>query len=38
MFSEEMADVFAYILLFADAEGIDLAEALEKKWFTYLKK
>ena len=38
MFSEEIADVFAYILLFADAEGIDPVEAVNKKWFSYLEK
>lgn len=35
--SQEFADVFAYLLLFAEAEGIDPLEALEKKWFTYLE-
>lgn len=38
MFSEEIADVFGYLLLFADKEGVDLAEAISKKWFVYLKK
>ena len=37
LLSQEFADVFAYLLLFADAEGIDLAEAVKKKWFSYLK-
>ncbi len=37
MFSQEIADVFAYILLFADSEGIDPVEAINKKWFSYLK-
>lgn len=36
MFSEELADVFAYLLLFAEEEGIDPIEAVEKKWFSYL--
>jgi NTP pyrophosphatase (non-canonical NTP hydrolase) len=36
MLSDEFADVFAYLLLFAESEGIDPAEALEKKWFKYL--
>lgn len=35
---KEMADVFGYLLAFADAEGIDLPRALERKWFAYLKK
>lgn len=38
MFSEEFADVFAYLLLFADSEGIDLIAAISKKWFAYLEK
>jgi NTP pyrophosphatase (non-canonical NTP hydrolase) len=38
MFSQEIADVFAYLLLFAEAEGIDPVEAVTKKWFSYLKK
>ena len=37
LFSEEFADVFGYLLLFAENEGVDLAEALEKKWFAYLE-
>ena len=35
---EELADVFGYLLLFAAHEKVDLDEALEKKWFAYLKK
>lgn len=38
LFSEEFADVFAYLLLFAEAEGIDPVEAVTKKWFSYLKE
>lgn len=38
MFSNEFADVFAYLLLFAKAEGVDPIEAVKKKWFTYLKE
>ena len=38
MFSDEFADVFAYLLLFAESEGVDLAQAIDKKWFSYLKK
>lgn len=38
MFAEEYADILAYLLLFAQQEGIDPIEALEKKWFTYLNK
>ena len=37
LFSEEFADVFAYLLIFADSEGVDLVESLTKKWFAYLK-
>jgi len=36
LFAEELADVFAYLLLFAEEEGIDPIEAVEKKWFSYL--
>jgi NTP pyrophosphatase (non-canonical NTP hydrolase) len=36
LLTTEMADIFGYLLLFAKAERIDLAEALEKKWFSYL--
>lgn len=38
MFSDEIADVFGFLLLFADAEGIDPAQALEKKWFKRLRQ
>ncbi len=37
LFSDEFADVFAYLLIFADQEGIDLVTAITKKWFAYLK-
>ncbi len=37
LFSDEFADVFAYLLVFAHNEGIDLVEAITKKWFKYLK-
>jgi NTP pyrophosphatase (non-canonical NTP hydrolase) len=36
MFEEEVADVFGFLLLFAENEGIDLETALEKKWFKRL--
>ena len=36
MLSQEIADVFAYLLLFADSEGIDPVDAVRKKWFKYL--
>jgi len=38
MFSQEIADVFGFLLLFADNEGIDPTEALSNKWFSRLKK
>lgn len=38
MLSHEFADVFAYLLLFAENEGIDPVGALNKKWFSYLDK
>ncbi len=37
LFSQEFADIFAYLLVFAENEGVDLAEAVNKKWFAYLK-
>ncbi len=36
--ADEMADVFGFLLLFADNEKIDLAKALDHKWFKRLKK
>jgi NTP pyrophosphatase (non-canonical NTP hydrolase) len=36
-FADEIADVFGRLLLFAKNENIDLADALDKKWFKYLK-
>lgn len=38
MFSDEFADALGFLLLFAENEGIDPAEALERKWFKHLKK
>jgi NTP pyrophosphatase (non-canonical NTP hydrolase) len=38
MLTEEIADVFGFLLLFAENEGIDLEDALEKKWFKRLPK
>jgi len=37
-FGKEMADVFGYLLAFANQEGVDLAQELDSKWFAYLKK
>jgi len=37
-FEEEIADVFGYLLVLADNEDVDLAKALEDKWFKYLKE
>ncbi len=34
--SDEVADVFAHLLLFAQHNGIDIEAALEQKWFKYL--
>jgi NTP pyrophosphatase (non-canonical NTP hydrolase) len=34
--SNECADVFGYLLLFAEREGIDLDAALTKKWFAHI--
>jgi NTP pyrophosphatase (non-canonical NTP hydrolase) len=38
MLTEEMADVFGFLLLFAENEDIKLDEALKKKWFKHLNK
>lgn len=35
-FEQEVGDVFGFLLLFAHQEGIDLEEALQKKWFKRL--
>ena len=34
--ADEVADVFAQILLFADAHQIDVVEAVRRKWGKYL--
>lgn len=34
--ANEIADVIGFLLLFADREGIDPVEALNKKWFSRL--
>ncbi len=36
MFEAEIADVFGFLLLFAENEGVDIEKALEKKWFKRL--
>ena len=36
MFEAELGDVFGFLLLFAEKEGINLEKALEKKWFKRL--
>jgi NTP pyrophosphatase (non-canonical NTP hydrolase) len=36
--AEEIADVFAYILIFARRTGIDIEDAVVQKWFKYLPK
>lgn len=36
MFEQEIGDVFGFLLLFAEREGVDLEQALEKKWFKRL--
>jgi NTP pyrophosphatase (non-canonical NTP hydrolase) len=38
LLSQEFADVFAYLLLFAEREEVDLKEAVSKKWLAYLDK
>jgi NTP pyrophosphatase (non-canonical NTP hydrolase) len=36
LFEDELADVFGFLLLFADNENIDLEKAIEDKWFKRL--
>ncbi len=36
MLETEVADVFGFLLLFAENEGIDIEQALQKKWFKRL--
>lgn len=36
LFETEIADVFGFLLLFAENEGVDIEAALEKKWFKRL--
>lgn len=36
--AEEIADVFAYILLFAKQMDINVEDAVAKKWFPFLEK
>ena len=35
--SKEIADVFGYLLFFADSEGIDIEKAISDKWLRYLQ-
>ena len=35
---DELADVFAMTLLYARNQNIDLVQALEQKWFNWLKE
>lgn len=37
MLEEEFADVFGFLVLFADNEGIDIEAALQKKWYKRLR-
>jgi NTP pyrophosphatase (non-canonical NTP hydrolase) len=37
MMEMEFADVFAYLLVFAQNENIDLVQVLNNKWFKYLE-
>ncbi len=36
-FANELADVMGQVLLLAQHHNINIEEALERKWFTYLK-
>ena len=34
---DELADLFGFLLIFADWQGVDLAGAFERKWGKYLR-
>lgn len=34
---DELADLFGFLLMFSDWQGVDLAAAFERKWGKYLK-
>jgi len=36
LFEEELSDVFCFLILFAEDQGIDLEKAIQKKWFSRL--
>ncbi|MBU4314927.1 pyrophosphatase [Patescibacteria group bacterium] len=38
LFSQEFADVFCFLLLFAKNEGIDIEKEIEAKWFSRIEK
>lgn len=38
MFENELADVFGFLILFAENEGVDLEKVMDNKWFTRLEK
>lgn len=36
MFEDELADVFGFLILFAENEGVNLETVMERKWFSRL--
>ena len=38
LFEDEIADVFGFLILFAENENIDLEKAIHNKWFYRLDK
>ncbi len=36
--ADELADLFGFLLVYCDREGIDLAAAFERKWGRYLER
>ena len=38
LFEHELADVFGFLLLFADSQNVDLEKAIDEKWFSHLEK
>ena len=38
LFEDELADVLGFLILFADDQKVDLEKAIQRKWFSRLKK
>jgi len=38
LFVDELADVFGFLILFADNESVDLETVMDRKWLSHLVK